>query len=249
MLGGGNNAKGVLYETIITTTQTTCKVADGHSFGDCEFPFRMTIFNEVSGALSNIEIVEVSTITSDTGFDIFTITRAKESTTAQTHSLGKTCENRITYGYIKGINTQLAATDQTVTDNKTEVTTHLAESAAKHITESGSNANGEYIKFDDGTMICHTRGFRMNYFASNRLSDSYTFPATFIAIPSVLVSLDSTTTTTSVAATDIGSFQVFGLSTTSAQYIHMWLNTGVANTYIAGDYIDVAVVIVGRWKL
>ncbi|MCK9288488.1 MAG: DUF859 domain-containing protein [Sphaerochaetaceae bacterium] len=34
------------------------------------------------------------------------------------------------------------------------VASHLAESASKHITESGSNENGNYIKFDDGTMIC-----------------------------------------------------------------------------------------------
>jgi hypothetical protein len=32
--------------------------------------------------------------------------------------------------------------------------THLAESAKKHINESGSNANGCYIRFDDGTQIC-----------------------------------------------------------------------------------------------
>jgi hypothetical protein len=33
-------------------------------------------------------------------------------------------------------------------------TAHLAESAQKHITESGENANGRYIRFDDGTQIC-----------------------------------------------------------------------------------------------
>jgi len=31
---------------------------------------------------------------------------------------------------------------------------HMAELASKHIRETGSNANGSYIKFDDGTMIC-----------------------------------------------------------------------------------------------
>ena len=31
---------------------------------------------------------------------------------------------------------------------------HVAESAQKHITESGENANGRYVKFDDGTQIC-----------------------------------------------------------------------------------------------
>lgn len=31
---------------------------------------------------------------------------------------------------------------------------HLAESASKHITESGENENGSYVRFDDGTQIC-----------------------------------------------------------------------------------------------
>src|SRR5690606_28849818 len=38
--------------------------------------------------------------------------------------------------------------------HRTEFLEHKAESAKKHITESGSNSNGRYIKFDDGTMIC-----------------------------------------------------------------------------------------------
>ena len=35
-----------------------------------------------------------------------------------------------------------------------DLVAHKAESAVKHITESGSNTNGDYIKFDDGTMMC-----------------------------------------------------------------------------------------------
>ncbi|HZW97480.1 MAG TPA: hypothetical protein VFF56_01365 [Bacillota bacterium] len=34
------------------------------------------------------------------------------------------------------------------------VASHMAESAKKHIAESGSNNDGFYLKFDDGTMIC-----------------------------------------------------------------------------------------------
>lgn len=33
--------------------------------------------------------------------------------------------------------------------------THLAESANKHIAESGSNNDGYWLKYDDGTMICY----------------------------------------------------------------------------------------------
>ncbi len=38
--------------------------------------------------------------------------------------------------------------------SQADLDAHLAESTQKHITESGSNANGEYIRFDDGTQIC-----------------------------------------------------------------------------------------------
>lgn len=38
--------------------------------------------------------------------------------------------------------------------NDSEFDAHTAETSGRHIKESGSNANGSYIKFDDGTMIC-----------------------------------------------------------------------------------------------
>jgi len=41
-----------------------------------------------------------------------------------------------------------------VDKNKAEFDLHTAESENKHINEVGSNVNGRYIKFDDGTMIC-----------------------------------------------------------------------------------------------
>ena len=42
----------------------------------------------------------------------------------------------------------------TVLPNLEVFKTHQAESAQKHITESGENANGRYVRFDDGTQIC-----------------------------------------------------------------------------------------------
>lgn len=49
------------------------------------------------------------------------------------------------------------------------VNTHLAESASKHIYESGVNANGRYIKFDDGTVIM-TRVVTININATGILN-------------------------------------------------------------------------------
>lgn len=65
----------------------------------------------------------------------------------------------------------------------------------KGITESGSNANGSYIKFDDGTMICYaTLPFAMNitgqfegiYYAN---TGAITFPQEFYETPTINVTI------------------------------------------------------------
>ncbi len=58
-----------------------------------------------------------------------------------------------------------------------ELETHKAESASKHITESGSNTNGRYIKFDDGTMICTRRIAKR---VDSDASEFFDLPAHFI---------------------------------------------------------------------
>ena len=73
-----------------------------------------------------------------------------------------------------------------------EFDAHKAESASKHITESGENENGRYIKFDDGTMICrgettvtaqiNTAWGSVYYYTIGRL----TFPHAFVEIPYVI---------------------------------------------------------------
>lgn len=80
-----------------------------------------------------------------------------------------------------------------MSDIDNTVAAHLAENAKKHITESGSNENGHYIRFDDGTQICWGAkslgnintawgsGFRTPAFQSTP------YPKTFIDTPSVTV--------------------------------------------------------------
>lgn len=77
-------------------------------------------------------------------------------------------------------------TTETVKKNADDLDEHKAESASKHITESGSNANGNYIKFDDGTMICHTTILH-NSLAVPSSDLVWTFPATFIDAYSIPV--------------------------------------------------------------
>jgi hypothetical protein len=60
-----------------------------------------------------------------------------------------------------------------------EFKSHQAESASKHITESGSNDDGYYIKFDDGTMICcHTT--TITYAHSYECLTTWIYPQPFL---------------------------------------------------------------------
>ncbi len=81
-----------------------------------------------------------------------------------------------------------------VEDFKDEFDSHKAESASKHITESGENINGRYIKFDDGTMIAY------GYITDNKSFENewgslfyatigkITFPKPFVSRPYVYYS-------------------------------------------------------------
>jgi len=58
--------------------------------------------------------------------------------------------------------TDKSSTVNAINEVDSELTSHMAESASKHITESGSNANGNYIKFDDGTLMCWRKSSTTN---------------------------------------------------------------------------------------
>ncbi|WP_051361310.1 hypothetical protein [Desulfuromonas sp. TF] len=54
------------------------------------------------------------------------------------------------------------------------------------IIERGSNANGEYIKFADGTQICTKTGGAVQFVNSSNLNFPWTYPASFVSMPFVV---------------------------------------------------------------
>jgi len=111
------------------------------------------------------------------------------------------------------------------------------------IIERGSNANGEYVKFADGTMIC-TLTFTgigpinsssgSGYYAS---AGSYSTSATFIAVPTVTgTSFNSSATTTSIIS---GSSNP---STTSFGSFFLWRFTSDSSTSF-----EINLMAIGRW--
>jgi len=108
------------------------------------------------------------------------------------------------------------------------------------IIESGSNANGNYIKYADGTMICTVD--TGNISITNSVSSIYsgTWPASFTARPIANI-------TQSVGHGDINYGAAVGFcnwngALNSTGYAVRFKAWGTANTSVAGHIIAI-----GRW--
>lgn len=129
-----------------------------------------------------------------------------------------------------------------ITRLEQERVAHLAESSSKHITESGSNANGHYIKFDDGTMICYGS-------ISARLDISTAFGSLYrndndtlvINYAKQFISEPHTSFSSSGTVTGIIANQTAG--TTSSQALYVLRPTSLTNSNVKVNYIAI-----GRWK-
>jgi hypothetical protein len=58
------------------------------------------------------------------------------------------------------------------------------------IIERGSNANGEFVKYADGTLIC-TRTGSITVTANTKLDVAWTYPSTFAQTPRVFNTIDN----------------------------------------------------------
>lgn len=122
---------------------------------------------------------------------------------------------------------------------------HLAETAAKHIKETGSNANGRYIRFDDGTQICYGAPDVFLQADTSLLARNWTYPAAFIDTPQVIALPDATYTNISAADIKLVTpVQRVTLSATTA-LLHIWRSTG---SFSAGADWVLSAVAIGRWK-
>jgi hypothetical protein len=110
------------------------------------------------------------------------------------------------------------------------------------IMESGSNANGTYIKFPDGTMICNMQVIESRS-VTGVVTTSITFPATFAAV--TVPPWNNAGAYATVIATPISTVPqtvtqvtVSGISTTSCtMYVNRSSSTATA----------VALIAYGRW--
>ena len=129
---------------------------------------------------------------------------------------------------------------QVIANDGSNLESHLAENASKHIAESGSNENGSYIKFDDGTMFCHSRVPFNGVLANTQVQSTSPLPATFIGIPSVTVS---------VGAPNVGnSFDINYLYGTASNGTTLTVRLSVGSSASGTQRYETYFIALGRWK-
>lgn len=146
---------------------------------------------------------------------------------------------------LNNIENGISANDISI-GNLSDLTTPATDTlvgAINSIVESGSNENGEYIKFANGTMICKNTQRIVGITTSNSSSSvvpksaeqtGFTFPIEFIDRPIVLMNACR-------ASAWIGYSWVATTSTTQNYCIY-------TNVPVSDYYMDIQYVAFGRWK-
>lgn len=131
---------------------------------------------------------------------------------------------------------------------------HTAESAKKHIHSSGSNANGRWIKFDDGTMIVSGAYAEssLNIAADTRKSVVLPFAAEFSAVdPAVggnVLTVDSDGNMLQTKLSHVGRTVASSATRAIATVIHSGVNEwGTSGRTLSK--IEIQYIAIGRWKV
>jgi len=113
------------------------------------------------------------------------------------------------------------------------------------VVESGSNANGRFIKYGDGTVIAYSNALTSTYDSSLRLSVNWQLPTAFVEEYSANVtgSKDAAQLADKLnsAVLNVGSNASDGI------VLARIYATG-SNAFISSDSVRVRLMAIGRWK-
>ena len=118
------------------------------------------------------------------------------------------------------------------------------------LVESGSNENGEYWRLENGLQICAREGRVSNasaFWSSRRdlLHGSLVHPSSFISPPYVAVSRIREDNRSRLRKVSFGTSSATNNLTTIRYAL---TNDTVGEEFLEGDFVDVFVVTIGRWK-
>ena len=114
--------------------------------------------------------------------------------------------------------------------------------AAGAIIESGSNANGEYVRFANGLQICRFSSGKLG--ANEAITVTVTFPAVFLEKPTVLPVITIFAENADSGLTTSGIYTVKDGTITATSCIV------AAQTLVGGKLYngEVKLVAIGKWK-
>jgi hypothetical protein len=117
------------------------------------------------------------------------------------------------------------------------------------IIERGSNANGEFVKFADGTMICVTES-TFTFASPLRLRFTWTFPSEFSATPNGISTdprgNEGATASGTRDLSSIGHIGTIGTPTETNNDFSMFRASGTSD-FTSGNVWLVRLTAIGRW--
>ena len=117
------------------------------------------------------------------------------------------------------------------------------------IIERGANANGDYVRFADGTQICTRADLLAGYISAEYCAETWTYPAVFAAPPNaVTLTLNGGAWATNGPASGVGRGDVqpvAGNNTNTALSAQVWASGSAA--FVSGDTVPLLGAAVGRW--
>lgn len=117
------------------------------------------------------------------------------------------------------------------------------------VMSSGSNSNGNWIKWADGTMMCYSGGRTVTFSGNGgSLDDTWTFPQSFFSSPQVISgSAAASLSNRSVFSGDYTSLASSAVTASSAA-IYVRRAAGSSVTFGSGDTLFYGATAWGRWK-
>ena len=244
-LNAANNARTTLSADI-TASQTSFTVAGGAIFPAP--PFKITVDNE---------IMEVGAKSTNTLSEVL---RGREGTTAASHTSGSIVENKLTADAYNELATEAQVTDlageghttETVKGVADEVIAHKAETVTDDVhglsrqivEETGTNTNGQYVKFSNGFGIASGYINLEGKTTSADINGSFaiTLPMTFAysGVEGVICQYAVNTYAKNSAPVITNVQRISGGSTINV------FTGGNAYTFLANCYLSF--IVCGRWK-
>lgn len=112
--------------------------------------------------------------------------------------------------------------------------------------ERGSNANGEFARFADGTQICARENLDLTFFSTILFDGTWTFPAAFASVPVLQACPKYVAPQPSGAHFPSLSTPVTFSQSTSSTVIRIYRLSG-GTSFGSSDVFPVSVIAFGRW--